>query len=324
MGFNVDPKKYCYKLENLYKLLKPNETIVFVTVGFIKESKKAKETAIVVTSRRVILYQSKFSGYDFTAFSYDSIHRITENVGLTLGKLQLLTHNESVEIISIPALEFTELTRVIRIIRDHDGIMTREEIKQKLGLTEETIRTLNQPIESLPVYRKIPGFRSGTKWKMVIATIFYSYLLFGILNRNNIADNKKNEMNLRTSNSVAVEPGKVQYDSTTGKSIEGNTSITSNSPTSTQSVTETKEDIKKAQEKFREWAIKNTAVTEVHFESSMFVWVKLKPEKYTNEDNVTQIARSLAKYYVSQTGVSKAIVTVWRGDKVYAKGNSWD
>ena len=80
--------------------------------------------------------------------------------------------------------------------------------------------------------------------------------------------------------------------------------------------------LRKAQESFKQWALK-TDVTEVHFESKNLIWVRLKSYKYTTEDNVKQIAAYLARAYVNQTGITNAIVTVWNGDEVYAKGYSW-
>jgi hypothetical protein len=76
------------------------------------------------------------------------------------------------------------------------------------------------------------------------------------------------------------------------------------------------------QEEFKTWLLENTAVTEVHFESDWQIWVFLKPEKYTSEENAEQIAKTIAKWYSQKMGKDFTICTIWLGSEVYAKGNS--
>ena len=80
-----------------------------------------------------------------------------------------------------------------------------------------------------------------------------------------------------------------------------------------------------AQEKFKTWALQNTAVTYVEYpeKSDWQIWVKLKPEKYTPKENVENIALSIARAYKLQTGFKElVIVTVWHPQKseIVAKG----
>lgn len=71
---------------------------------------------------------------------------------------------------------------------------------------------------------------------------------------------------------------------------------------------------------FEKWALENTAVIDIHIEGpSMFV--TLKPEKYTNKDNVRVIAEQLAEWYGRRSGRTYVACRVYYGKKVYAKGS---
>jgi tetratricopeptide (TPR) repeat protein len=75
------------------------------------------------------------------------------------------------------------------------------------------------------------------------------------------------------------------------------------------------------QAEFINWLYSNTAVTEVSFESDWQIWVTLQPYKYTSKSDVEEIATTIAGWYAQKTNKSLVICTVWRGDKVYAKGS---
>ncbi len=75
------------------------------------------------------------------------------------------------------------------------------------------------------------------------------------------------------------------------------------------------------QSDFKRWLFKNTAVTEVRFESDWQIWVTLEPYKYTNEDNVEEIAETIAKWYAQKMDKDFTACTVWKGKEIYAKGN---
>jgi hypothetical protein len=78
-----------------------------------------------------------------------------------------------------------------------------------------------------------------------------------------------------------------------------------------------------AKNNFQEWTMKNCAVTDFYYASDWQIWIRLSPYKYTNKENVEQIARYIAKAYKSQTGYDDlVIVTVWDPytDGIYAKG----
>jgi hypothetical protein len=82
---------------------------------------------------------------------------------------------------------------------------------------------------------------------------------------------------------------------------------------------------KSAKTNFKEWALKNTAVTFLDYpdNSDWQLWVRLSSEKYTSEKNVEAIACHLGQAYKTQTGFKDlVIVTVWdkNKDKIYAKG----
>lgn len=72
---------------------------------------------------------------------------------------------------------------------------------------------------------------------------------------------------------------------------------------------------------FENWLYANTAVTEVHFESDWQIWVTLESYKYTSEENVEQIAETIARWYAQKMNKSFTVCTVWRGNSIYAKGN---
>ena len=75
------------------------------------------------------------------------------------------------------------------------------------------------------------------------------------------------------------------------------------------------------QNDFKDWLFSNTAVTEVHFESDWQIWITLEAYKYTSEENVEEIARTIAKWYAQKMSASHAVCTVWRGEEIYAKGS---
>jgi hypothetical protein len=73
-------------------------------------------------------------------------------------------------------------------------------------------------------------------------------------------------------------------------------------------------------ESFKQWALKNTAVTDIAINGpSMFV--TLSSDKYTTKENVSAIARDLARYYCIQTGASYMNCHIYLGDKEYASGS---
>lgn len=74
-----------------------------------------------------------------------------------------------------------------------------------------------------------------------------------------------------------------------------------------------------AAEKFKTWALKNTAVTDISINGPT-MFVTLKSEKYTNRDNVRVIAEQLARYYALQSGETYVACHVYFGQKEYAKG----
>lgn len=73
-------------------------------------------------------------------------------------------------------------------------------------------------------------------------------------------------------------------------------------------------------EKFKQWALQNTAVTDIAINNNRTMFVTLKPEKYTNRDNVRVIAETLARYYANQVGIDYAVCHVYLGNEEYAKG----
>ena len=73
-------------------------------------------------------------------------------------------------------------------------------------------------------------------------------------------------------------------------------------------------------EKFKEWALKNTAVTDIAINSRITMFVTLTSDKYTNRDNVRVIAETLARAYVNQVGVKYASCHVYFGSEEYAVG----
>jgi hypothetical protein len=82
----------------------------------------------------------------------------------------------------------------------------------------------------------------------------------------------------------------------------------------------TKQIESEAQKQFKKWALENTAVTDVAIGGTASIFVTLKPEKYTNRDNVRVIAESLARAYADQTGLKSAVCRIYLGNEVYAVG----
>jgi tetratricopeptide (TPR) repeat protein len=74
---------------------------------------------------------------------------------------------------------------------------------------------------------------------------------------------------------------------------------------------------------FKDWLLENTAVTDVAFgdmQSITSFFVTLSPNKYTTRDNVTAIAKQLAKFCTMQIGVSFCSCHVFLGEEEYAVG----
>lgn len=90
----------------------------------------------------------------------------------------------------------------------------------------------------------------------------------------------------------------------------------------TAEISETEEDWKTAQNRFKEWCLKNTSVTEIEFESDWQISVTLSVDEYTTDENIEAIAQILAGYYRKQSGYPHTvIVTVWSPDHAeYWKG----
>ena len=75
-----------------------------------------------------------------------------------------------------------------------------------------------------------------------------------------------------------------------------------------------------AQEKFKQWALDNLAITDIAINSST-LFVTLTPDKYTSKANVEEIARTIARYYCLQTKERGAVCRVYIGKELYAKGS---
>ena len=75
-----------------------------------------------------------------------------------------------------------------------------------------------------------------------------------------------------------------------------------------------------ADEKFQRWALDNTAVTDISINGPT-MFVTLTADKYTNKDNVQQIADYLAKAYCMQTGKDGIVCRIYQGKRLYAKGD---
>lgn len=73
-------------------------------------------------------------------------------------------------------------------------------------------------------------------------------------------------------------------------------------------------------EEFKSWCLSYTAVTDIEINGPS-LFVTLKPEKYTNKENVATIARSLAKSYAYQAGVSYVNCRIYLSGKEYASGS---
>jgi hypothetical protein len=76
-----------------------------------------------------------------------------------------------------------------------------------------------------------------------------------------------------------------------------------------------------ADDRFMQWALENTAVTDIAINDGISLFVTLTPDKYTNEANVQQIADTIARWYCLQTGRDFAVCRVYRGKRFYAKGD---
>jgi hypothetical protein len=77
----------------------------------------------------------------------------------------------------------------------------------------------------------------------------------------------------------------------------------------------------KADERFKNWAFENLAVTDIAINRPT-LFVTLTYDKYTNKENVQIIAETIAKYYCFQTGNKFAVCRVYsyNGTREYAKG----
>lgn len=75
--------------------------------------------------------------------------------------------------------------------------------------------------------------------------------------------------------------------------------------------------------KFMEWALENTAITDIEIKGPS-IYVTLKDEKYTTPENVSKIASFISRAYVNQTGARYANTHVYLGNNEYASGSSDD
>lgn len=73
-------------------------------------------------------------------------------------------------------------------------------------------------------------------------------------------------------------------------------------------------------EQFKQWALNNTAVTDIAIDGGITMNVMLTSDKYTNRDNVRVIAETLAMAYANKFGLDLAICHVYYGNEEYAKG----
>ena len=78
------------------------------------------------------------------------------------------------------------------------------------------------------------------------------------------------------------------------------------------------------QKSFKDWAIKNTAVTYFEYPngSNYQIWIKMTADKYSTKQNAELIAQQIGRYYKQQTGYTGlVIVSVWDyNNKIFAKG----
>jgi hypothetical protein len=72
---------------------------------------------------------------------------------------------------------------------------------------------------------------------------------------------------------------------------------------------------------FKTWLFRNTAVTEVRFETDWQIWVTLEDYKYTSIENVETIANIIAKWYSQKMNRDYVSCTIWKGKEIYAKSN---
>ncbi|MBD2142945.1 zinc-ribbon domain-containing protein [Anabaena sp. FACHB-1250] len=73
-------------------------------------------------------------------------------------------------------------------------------------------------------------------------------------------------------------------------------------------------------EKFKQWALNNTSVTDIAITGKITMLVTLTPDKYTNRDDVRVIAETLARAYANQVGIDFAVCHVYYGNEEYVKG----
>lgn len=82
----------------------------------------------------------------------------------------------------------------------------------------------------------------------------------------------------------------------------------------------TKTDTTQAQEKFKQWALCNLAVTDIAIKSHT-LFVTLTADKYTTKPNVVLIANDIARAYCLQTKERAAVCRIYLGKELYAKGD---
>jgi hypothetical protein len=74
-------------------------------------------------------------------------------------------------------------------------------------------------------------------------------------------------------------------------------------------------------EPFITWLKENTAVTDAHFNSNSSLFVSLKPEKYTTPDHVSEIAKTISRWWAQRTGHSYINTHVYLNGSEYASGS---
>lgn len=186
------------KIDKLIKHAQPHleegENILASIMGVyetrIMKNDTVRNGIFLATNKRLIFYAKKLTGYDLEVFPYRNISSIEMGKDYMGERISFFTSGNRV---CMKWINTGDVAKFIQVInqgingtiptsdKTETPVMTAPEDDVDMSATSSNseISALNQ--DKIPFWRKIPGYRTGTKWKMAVASVFYFLFLCGLM-----------------------------------------------------------------------------------------------------------------------------------------------
>lgn len=185
-------------IESARPHLESSETIIATVMGTYEAKMLGKTTirngVFLATDRRLVFYAKKLTGYDMEVFPYSSISSMETGKDFLGERIAFFASGNKVSMKWINDGDITKFVQVVNqgmkgegptLIQDEmPAIADQEDGDNAVAANSATssdkdVSASEQAKTSF--WRKIPGYRTGTKWKMVVASIFYGFFALCII-----------------------------------------------------------------------------------------------------------------------------------------------